>query len=429
MAVDVRGLETGLLGLEGFRLAGAVEEDGEAPAGRRLLSGRGVKAAGGGRRRKGGGRPRCGICLRAGGRWCWCGGNAVGGAQTQAAGEVLDRGQRGGAAPVGAVGTRPQRSSPPSRPRRNAGSGGGSGVGGQPAYRDERRPGDRRFDGRGADGGPAGVRRLGKGRGARRWRKRPGRRLPGFCGLDTGRLVEVVQGRSGAAARGFFRRRPAEDRRQIEAAALDPWRGYLRAVRKELPDAAVTVDRFHSSAWPTRPSPRCGSAPSKKPWAAAGGKVIPSTGSAVCWSTDRNGSPSANGRRSTPAPLAAYGEVSSAWEAKELLREVYTAPDAAGARQRLEGFHQWARIIAVPEVERLSRTLRVWEAETLNFHLTGITNRRRRSPRPPHRKTRRIGHGYRNPNNYRLRFLLHCGVIRQLPEQNEYEAQTPLSRA
>ena len=114
--------------------------------------------------------------------------------------------------------------------------------------------------------------------------------------------------------------------------------------------------------------------------------MIPSTGSAVCWSTDRNGSPSANGRRSTPAPLAAYGEVSSAWEAKELLREVYTAPDAAGARQRLEGFHQWARIIAVPEIERLSRTLRVWETETLNYHLTGITNGRRRSPRPPHRK-------------------------------------------
>ena len=29
MATDVRGLETGLLGLEGFRLAGRVEEDGE----------------------------------------------------------------------------------------------------------------------------------------------------------------------------------------------------------------------------------------------------------------------------------------------------------------------------------------------------------------------------------------------------------------
>ena len=34
MAADVRGLETGLLGLEGFRLAGTIDKDGEAPAGR-----------------------------------------------------------------------------------------------------------------------------------------------------------------------------------------------------------------------------------------------------------------------------------------------------------------------------------------------------------------------------------------------------------
>lgn len=26
-------------------------------------------------------------------------------------------------------------------------------------------------------------------------------------------------------------------------------------------------------------------------------------------------------------------------------------------------------------------------------------------------KTRRLGHGFRNWNNYRLRLLLHCGVI------------------
>lgn len=32
MATDVRGAETGLLGLEGFRLSGTVEDDGEVLA-------------------------------------------------------------------------------------------------------------------------------------------------------------------------------------------------------------------------------------------------------------------------------------------------------------------------------------------------------------------------------------------------------------
>ena len=52
MAADVRGPETGLLGLEGFRLAGTVEKDGEVLAAveTTALCGPGVKAAGGGRR-------------------------------------------------------------------------------------------------------------------------------------------------------------------------------------------------------------------------------------------------------------------------------------------------------------------------------------------------------------------------------------------
>ena len=275
-------------------------------------------------------------------------------------------------------------------------------------------------------GGLRGGAEAGNGAG-RRWRKRPGRWATGFCDLDTGRLVEVVQGRSGAAARGFLGSQPAEDRRQVEAAALDPWRGYLGAVRKELPDAAVTVDRFHMIRLANQALTEVRQRTQQETLSRRGRKGDPLYGirRLLVYGQERL---TVRQREKINAGLAAgdpYDEVSSAWEAKELLREVYTAPDAAGARQRLEGFHRWARIIAVPEVERLSRTVRVWETETLNFHLTGITNRRRRSPRPPHRKTRRIGHGYRNPNNYRLRFLLHCGVIRQLPEQNEYEAADP----
>ena len=51
-------------------------------------------------------------------------------------------------------------------------------------------------------GSLAGVRSLGMDE--HRWRSRPDRWAMGFCDLETGRLLEVVQGRSGAAARGFL---------------------------------------------------------------------------------------------------------------------------------------------------------------------------------------------------------------------------------
>ena len=63
-----------------------------------------------------------------------------------------------------------------------------------------------------------------------------------------------------------------------------------------------------------------------------------------------------------------------AWVAKELLRQVYAAPNLEAAKKRLEAFHAWAEQVQVPEVDGLSRTLRTWEEETLNYHRTGATN-------------------------------------------------------
>ena len=124
-------------------------------------------------------------------------------------------------------------------------------------------------------------------------------------------------------------------------------------------------------------------------------------------------SPSA--RRRIDAALAhrdgdRYDEVACAWVAKELLREVYAAENLVSARKRLEAFHGWAETVDVPEVDRLSRTLRTWEEETLNYHRTGVTNGPTEAVNLIIEKTRRLGHGFRNWDNYWLRLLLHCGV-------------------
>ena len=92
-------------------------------------------------------------------------------------------------------------------------------------------------------GSLSGVRSLGMDE--HRWRSRPDRWATGFVDLEWGRLLEVVQGRSGAAARGFLASETAEVRAGVGVVALDPWRGYLTPARELLPEATVTVDRFH----------------------------------------------------------------------------------------------------------------------------------------------------------------------------------------
>ena len=79
----------------------------------------------------------------------------------------------------------------------------------------------------------------------------------------------------------------------------------------------------------------------------------------------------------------------------------------------------------VPEVDRLSRTIRAWETETLNYHRTHATNGPTETLDLIIETTRRLRHRYRNWNNYQLRLLLHCGVTYYTPPPNEYEAAHP----
>jgi transposase len=81
------------------------------------------------------------------------------------------------------------------------------------------------------------------------------------------------------------------------------------------------------------------------------------------------------------------------------------------ARAALERFYHWADGVGVAELSRLARTVRDWKAEILAFHTTdGCSNGPTEAVNLLIKKVKRVGHGFRNFANYRLRLLLHCGV-------------------
>jgi transposase len=120
------------------------------------------------------------------------------------------------------------------------------------------------------------------------------------------------------------------------------------------------------------------------------------------------------GRVRLRAGLAAgdlFGEVAAAWQGKELLRAVYRAVGMPAARAALERFYHWCDGVQILELTRLARTVRAWEAEILAFHATGgCSNGPTEAVNLLIKKVKRVGHGFRNFANYRLRLLLHCGV-------------------
>jgi transposase len=105
-----------------------------------------------------------------------------------------------------------------------------------------------------------------------------------------------------------------------------------------------------------------------------------------------------------------WDEIASAWTGKELLRDAYQACDLADAAQALDLFYEWVAEVDVPELTRLARTVRQWQAEILAYHQKKYTNAKTEAANLIVEKQRRAGHGYRNFANYRLRLLLNHRV-------------------
>jgi transposase len=96
------------------------------------------------------------------------------------------------------------------------------------------------------------------------------------------------------------------------------------------------------------------------------------------------------------------------------------------ARAALERFYRWADGVEVAELMRLARTLRAWEAALLAFHATeGCSNGPTEAINLLIKKVKRVGHGFRNFTNYRLRLLLHCGVRWQTHQTARLRRRSP----
>jgi len=80
----------------------------------------------------------------------------------------------------------------------------------------------------------------------------------------------------------------------------------------------------------------------------------------------------------------------------------------------------------VPELTRLARTLDAWRGELLAvFDHPGISNGPTEAINLLIKKIKRVGHGFRNLENYRLRLLLHCGVTWQTAHPTPLRARSP----
>lgn len=103
-------------------------------------------------------------------------------------------------------------------------------------------------------------------------------------------------------------------------------------------------------------------------------------------------------------------EVAISYRVKERTRECYRTTDPDAARELLDDlvFHCTNRSMP-PEIQRLGATLKKWFSKICNYHLAKITNGPTESMNNLIKRIKRIGFGFRNFENYRIRALLYAG--------------------
>lgn len=230
--------------------------------------------------------------------------------------------------------------------------------------------------------------------------------------IDRHRLLDVVQDRSAASVSGWLSIRTRYFRDHVMVAAIDPHAGYYKALRSSLPKATVTVDVFHAIKLANACIDDVRRRVQRETTGHRGRLQDP------LFSIRRlllRGYERLTDRQLARLEGALRGgdpfdEVGGAWAVKEQLRTVYGSATPTSAKAELRVFYELATTAGTPEVVRLAKTIKRWEPQVLSYFTTRRTNARSEAQNLVTEKLRRVAHGLRNFENYRLRLLLHSGV-------------------
>jgi transposase len=222
------------------------------------------------------------------------------------------------------------------------------------------------------------------------------------------RLLDAVVGRSGSVYKAWLKAQPDGFIDGVEQAALDPFRGYANAIHDALPDAVAVLDAFHVVRLGTQVVDEVRRRVQQDTLGRRGHKHDPLY---KIRGLLRHGVEHLTEKQQAKISHCLNAgdpqdEVNLAWQCYQQLRSIYHAVPAKGrqiAQKVRDSFHT----CPIPEVARLGRILRAWKAQILAyFDTSGVSNGGTEAINLIIEKVRRLAHGFKNFDHYRLRIML-----------------------
>jgi transposase len=228
------------------------------------------------------------------------------------------------------------------------------------------------------------------------------------AGCLRARLLDAVVGRSGGVYKAWLKAQPEGFVEGVEQAALDPFRGYANAIHDGLPDTVAVLDAFHVVRLGTQVVDEVRRRVQQDTLGRRGHKHDPLY---RIRGLLRHGVEHLTERQQVKITACLNAgdptdEVNITWQCYQQLRSIYHAGPTKGpaiAQKVLDSFHS----CPIPEVARLGRTLRAWRTQMLAYFDThGVSNRGTEAINLIIEKVRRLAHGFKDFDHYRLRILL-----------------------
>jgi transposase len=230
-----------------------------------------------------------------------------------------------------------------------------------------------------------------------------------FTDLDTGAILDIVDGRRGQTGRGWIAARPRWWRKRIELVATDMSSEFRRAVRTALPKAKLSVDHFHVVARANQMVTDVRRRRAHETHGRRGRAADPAWKYRRLLACNQEDFTLAQ-RTRLQEVIASDLQLGVVWGIKEHVRQLMAARDTDAFHRAWAQLEHAVKATSMAEAKSLFRTLKSWRRELLTFCRTRVTNARSEAANLNAKTLKRVGRGYRNHDNYRLRLLLYTAA-------------------
>jgi transposase len=232
------------------------------------------------------------------------------------------------------------------------------------------------------------------------------------CDVEHHQIIDILPSRHFVDVAGFLDKQPAAWKQRVRYGALDMSATYAAVFTVVLPKAAQVVDSFHVISLANRALDAVRRRVQNEQTGHRGRRDDPlyRARRVLLVGEERLTGKAAQRLTSLLTLGDPNAEVAIAYRVKERLREFYRTRGLPQARAMLEELIEHCRRPTMPaELHKLGRTLQQWFDKICNYHLARISNGPTEALNNLIKRIKRIGFGFRNFDNYRIRALLYAG--------------------